>query len=300
MAKDKKRPGVALESTIYAFGLPYPKNVELGWKLARTVTSTGAEPKTFAVIDGELRAGLTDHELDRIARAGTPEGSVLKLNASDLGPAMALGLTGATTVSATCALAAGMKVRVFATGGIGGVHKDAAESFDESQDLTALSRFPVAVVSSGAKAILDLGKTMERLETLGVPVIGFGTNELPGFYTRTSGQKLAFSVSDVAALARVLRSHWRIHPNVGVLVANPIPEAYALAQDVVDAAIETALADAKKAGVRGKALTPFLLKRMEELTDGKSVEANVALAEENARVGGALAVALSSIMDEDA
>src|SRR5688500_11933087 len=196
-SKDRKRPAVALESTIYAFGLPYPQNVELGWKLARTITAAGAEPKTFAVIDGELRAGLTDSELDRISRTST-DGSVVKLNASDLGPAMALGLTGATTVSATCALAAGAKVRVFATGGIGGVHRDAAETFDESQDLLALARYPVAVVSAGAKAILDLPKTMERLETLGVPVIGFKTTELPAFYTRSSGIPLALSVNDVA------------------------------------------------------------------------------------------------------
>jgi pseudouridine-5'-phosphate glycosidase len=294
----KKRPGVALESTIYAFGLPYPRNVELGWKLARTVTSTGAEPKTFAVIDGELRAGLSDHELDRIARA-QQDGGVLKLNASDLGPAMALGLTGATTVSATCALAAGSKIRVFATGGIGGVHRDAEETFDESQDLTALSRFPVAVVSSGAKAILDLGKTLERLETLGVPVIGYRTAEFPGFYTRNTGHKLALTVNDPATLARVLRSHWRIHPNVGVLVANPIPEEHALPHDLVDNAIAAALAAAKKEGVKGKSLTPFLLKKLDELTEGKSVEANVALAETNAHVGGEVAVALAAIMDDE-
>jgi pseudouridine-5'-phosphate glycosidase len=294
----KKRPQVALESTIYAFGLPYPKNVELGWKLARTITHAGAEPKTFAVIDGELRAGLTDNELDRISRAAT-DGGVLKLNASDLGPAMALGLTGATTVSATCALAAGAKVRVFATGGIGGVHREAAESFDESQDLTALSRYPVAVISAGAKAILDLPKTIERLETLGVPVIGFNTSELPGFYTRQSGIKLALSVNDVPTLARVLRAHWRVHPNIGVLIANPIPESHALDRGLVDDAIDKALAVARATGVKGKALTPFLLKKLDELTDGKSVVANVALAEENAKLGGELAVALAAIMDEE-
>lgn len=299
MAKEhKKRPAVALESTIYAFGLPYPQNVELGWKLARTISSTGAEPKTFAVIDGELRAGLSDNELDRISRAGT-SGGVLKLNASDLGPAMALGLTGATTVSATCALAAGAKVKIFATGGIGGVHREAAESFDESQDLTALSRYPVAVVSAGAKAILDLPKTLERLETLGVPVIGFNTSELPAFYTRTSGIKLALSVNDVPTLARVLRAHWRIHPNVGVLIANPIPQEHALDQKMIDDAIARALEDARNKGVKGKSLTPFLLKRLDEITEGKSVEANVALAEHNARVGGELAVALAAISEED-
>lgn len=299
MAKERKRPAVALESTIYAFGLPYPRNVELGWKLARTITAAGAEPKTFAVIDGELRAGLSDNELDRIAQASTDGGGVLKLNASDLGPAMALGLTGATTVSATCALAAGAKVKVFATGGIGGVHRDASQTFDESQDLIALSRYPVAVVSAGAKAILDIGKTLERLETLGVPVIGYRTADMPAFYTRSSGHKLALTVNDPATLARVLRAHWRIHPNVGVLVANPIPEEHALPQALIDDAIARALEEARAQGVRGKALTPFLLARLDEITEGKSVEANVALAESNARLGGELAVALQALVDEE-
>lgn len=296
-----RRPSVALESTIYAFGLPYPKNVELGWKLARTIAATGAEAKTFAVIDGELKVGLSDEELDRIAR-GNGAG-VLKLNASDLGPAMALGMTGATTVSATMALAAGAKIRVFATGGIGGVHRDAHTSFDESQDLSALSRYPVAVVSAGAKAILDLGATLERLETLGVPVIGFRTTQtgFPAFYTRSSGLPLSLSVEDVPTLARVLRAHWRVHPNVGVLIANPIPAEHALDKKVIDEAIDRALKEAADSGMRGKALTPHLLKRLDELTQGRSVEANVALAEHNAHLGGELAMALArqSELDSD-
>jgi pseudouridine-5'-phosphate glycosidase len=195
------------------------------------------------------------------------------------------------------ALAAGAKVRIFATGGIGGVHRDAATTFDESQDLTALSRYPVAVVSAGAKAILDLGKTLERLETLGVPVIGFqtATTGFPAFYTRESGLPLALSVDDVPTLARVLRAHWRIHPNVGVVIANPIPKEAALDKGFVDDAIAQALSEARERGVRGKGLTPFLLKRLDELTEGKSVEANVALAESNARLGGELAVALHEI-----
>jgi pseudouridine-5'-phosphate glycosidase len=300
--KERRRPAVALESTIYAFGLPYPENVELGWKLARTIAATGAEAKTFAVIDGELKVGLSDDELDRIARAQEPGAeAVLKLNASDLGPAMALGMTGATTVSGTMALAAGARVRVFATGGIGGVHRDAQQTFDESQDLTALARYPVAVVSAGAKAILDLALTLERLETLGVPVIGFGTREtgFPAFYTRSSGLPLPLSVDDVPTLARVVRAHWRIHPNVGVLIANPIPASAALDPDGIQQGIARALAEAKDKGVRGKALTPFLLKRLDELTEGKSVEANVALAENNARLAGELAVALAELEPED-
>ena len=300
--KERRRPAVALESTIYAFGLPYPRNVELGWKLARTIAATGAEAKTFAVIDGELKVGLSDDELDRIARAKEPGAeTVLKMNASDLGPAMALGMTGATTVSGTMALAAGAKVRVFATGGIGGVHRDAQQTFDESQDLTALSRYPVAVVSAGAKAILDLALTLERLETLGVPVIGFGTRDtgFPAFYTRSSGLPLPLSVDDVSTLARVVRAHWRIHPNVGVLIANPIPPAAALDPELIHSGIARALDEAKEKGVRGKLLTPFLLKRLDELTEGKSVEANVALAENNARLAGELAVALAELDPED-
>lgn len=297
MAKERRRPGVALESTIYAFGLPYPKNVELGWKLARTIAATGAEAKTFAVVDGELRAGLTDGELDRIARGA--EGGVVKLAASDLGPAMALGLTGATTVSATMALAHGAGLRVFATGGIGGVHRDAEQTYDESQDLTALARYPVAVVSAGAKAILDLPKTVERLETLGVPVIGYQTAELPAFYTRHSGIKLALTVNDVPTLARVVHAHWRVHPQMGILVANPIPEEHALPQQLIDDAIARALADARDVGARGKALTPFLLKRLDEITEGRSVDANIALAENNARLAGELAVALHTLFGDD-
>ena len=300
--KERRRPAVALESTIYAFGLPYPKNVELGWKLARTIAATGAEAKTFAVIDGELKVGLSDDELDRIARAGEPGAeTVVKLNASDLGPAMALGMTGATTVSATMALAAGAKVRVFATGGIGGVHRDGNVTYDESQDLTALSKYPVAVVSAGAKAILDLALTLERLETLGVPVIGFGTREtgFPAFYTRKSGLPLPLCVDDVGTLARVVRAHWRMHPSMGGLIANPIPEEFELDPEFIQRGIARALDDAKAQGIRGKRLTPFLLGRLEEITEGKSVEANVALAENNARLAGELAVALHEIDPED-
>jgi pseudouridylate synthase len=292
--KGNKRPPVAFESTIYAFGLPYPSNAELCWTLARTVAAAGAESKTVAVIDGELRVGLSDAELDRLARA-QQTGGVHKLNASDLGPAMAMRLTGATTVSATMALAAGAGIRVFATGGIGGVHRDVVDSFDESQDLTALARYPVAVVSAGAKAILDLPRTLERLESLGVPVIGYRTRMFPAFYTRDSGLPLVHSVDDVATLARVVRAHWRVNPTMGVLIANPIPEAAQLPRDEVDKAIDVALAAADEAGIRGKAVTPFLLQRLETETGGRSVAANVALAESNAQLAAELAVTLAEL-----
>jgi pseudouridine-5'-phosphate glycosidase len=244
-----RRPQVALESTLYAFGLPKPKNVQVAWTLARAVSATGAEARTFAVIDGEIKVGLHDDELERICEG---EG-VVKLNASDLGPSMALGLTGATTVSATCALAHGAGIKVFATGGIGGVHRGAETTFDESQDLAALARYPVAVVSAGAKAILDLPKTLERLESLGVPVIGYQTDAFPAFYTREAGDlKVQHRVDDIPTLARLLAAHWRVHPRVGVLVANPIPEAAALSADEVDGHIQQALEEAAQRGHRGQ------------------------------------------------
>lgn len=288
-----KRAQVALESTIYAFGLPHPRNIQLAWTLASAVSKAGAEARTFAVIDGEIKVGLHDDELERLAKG---EG-VIKLNASDLGPAMALGLTGATTVSATCALAHGAGIRVFATGGIGGVHRGAEQTFDESQDLTAISRYPVAVVSAGAKAVLDLDKTLERLESLGVPVVGFGTDDFPAFYTRDSGHQVHYRVDDVPTLARLVAAHWRIHPDVGVLVANPLPEEAALERATIDRAIAKAIDEAASERVRGKALTPFLLRRLESLTAGASVEANVALAENNAKLAGELAVELDQLLD---
>lgn len=291
-----RRPQVALESTLVAFGMPYPRSVEVGWKLARAVRSAGAEPKTLALIEGQVCVGLHDHELERIASGD----DVVKLNASDLGPAMALGLTGATTVSATCALAHGAGIQVFATGGIGGVHRDAEHSYDESQDLTALARYPVAVVSSGAKSILDLPKTLERLETLGVPIIGYRTNEFPAFYCRRSGLQVAHRVDDVGLLARVVMAHWRMHPRMGILVVNPIPEEAALSADEVSGHIEQALASAHAEGIRGKKMTPWLLARLEELTGGRSVEANIALAESNARLAGELSVALYELHEESA
>jgi len=294
MSQGQQRPHVALESTIYAFGLPYPRNVELGWKLASAIHATGAEAKTFAVIKGNIRVGLHDDELETIARGD----DVIKLNAADLGPAMAKGLTGATCVSATCALAHGAGIQVFATGGIGGVHRDAESTFDESQDLWALARYPVAVVSAGAKAILDLPKTMERLESYGVPVIGYQTDDMPAFYTRTSGLKVNHRVDDPQMLARVLLAHWRMHPGVGILVANPLPKDDALDEGAIQKAIDQALKAAADEGISGKALTPYLLAKLDALTGGDSVAANVSLAENNARLGGELAMALQGLQEE--
>lgn len=289
----KKKPQVALESTIVALGLPYPRNVEVGWKLARAVKASGAEPRTMAIIDGMIKVGLSDDELERIA-AGK---NVQKLAASDLGPALALGGTGATTVSATCALAYGAGIQVFATGGIGGVHREVVETFDESQDLWALSKYPVAVVCAGAKAILDLPRTMERLESLGVPVVGFGTDELPAFYTRSSGIKLSHRVDTIEELARVVHFHFNLHPGSGILIANPIAAEHALDANFIQNAIDRALVEAREKSISGKALTPWLLARLEGLTEGKSIEANVALAESNARLAGELSVRLAALQE---
>ncbi len=290
---EKKRPQVALESTLYAFGLPHPKNVEVAWRVARAVSEKGSEPKTFAVIDGTIKVGLQDHELDRVAKGK----GVKKLAASDLGPAMALGLTGATTVSATMALAHGAGIKVFATGGIGGVHRGASETFDESQDLWALSRYPVAVVSAGAKSVLDLDKTVERLETFGVPVIGYRTDTFPAFYVRESHLRVQHRVDDIKTLARVCGAHWRMHPNVGLLVANPVPADAALDEQEMAAWTAQATDEAAAQRVTGKELTPWLLRRLAELSEGRTVEANVALAEENARVAGELAKELHHVLE---
>ncbi len=300
--REAREARVALESTIYAFGLPYPENKRLAHTLENAVKESGATPYTMGILHGDMHFGLDDDALDLISRAQMPKPQgtdVVKLNASDLGLAMAKKMNGATTVSATCAMAAQAGIRVFATGGIGGVHREAETTFDESQDLTAMAKYPVAVISAGAKAILDLPKTLERLETLGVPVIGFGTDVFPAFYTRTASikqpLKLSWRADSVEELALMLHHHWKIHPQLGVLVANPIPEQYALPQEQADAAVEQALQEAAQAGVRGKAVTPWLLARLEGITGGASVAANLALIENNARLAGQLAVALAHL-----
>jgi pseudouridine-5'-phosphate glycosidase len=284
-----RRPVVALESTILAHGLPWPDNLDVGRALEAEVRRHGALPATVAVLDGVARVGLDAAELERVAREGA---SMAKAGAADLPVAIARGSSAATTVSATCTLAARAGVRVFATGGIGGVHR--GESGDISSDLTVLAREPIAVVSAGAKAILDLPRTVEALETLGVLVLGYDTDELPAFYTRESGVPLEHRVDDPESAARVLAARWALGQG-GVLVANPIPVAAALDRATVDKALAEALAAATAAGVRGKALTPYLLARLSQVTGGASVRANRALALHNARVGAEIAGALLRI-----
>ncbi len=273
---------VALESTIVAHGLPWPDNLAVARELEATVLAHGATPATIAIIDGVVKVGLTEAELERLARDGA---SFTKSGATDLAVHIARGGCAATTVSATCAIAARAGIRVFATGGIGGVHR--GDSGDVSHDLVALAKTPVAVISAGAKAILDLPRTLETLETLGVLVLGYRTSEFPAFYARTSGLALEHRVDDVEVLARIASEHWRLGGG-GILVCNPIPEADEL---YLDDAIETALAQMT---VRGKAITPYLLGRIAELTGGRSILANRALAVNNAALGGALAVALTA------
>ena len=277
-------PIVALESTLIAHGLPWPDNLDVGRALEAEVRAGGAEPATIAVLDGQARVGLTDAELERVARAGK---DLAKAGATDLAVHLARGTSCATTVSATALLAARAQIRVFATGGIGGVHR--GDAADISHDLVALARTPIAVVSAGAKAILDLPRTLEALETLGVLVVGWRTHELPAFYSRTSGLRVDHAVDGAAELARILRVHWELGGG-GVLVCSPIPAGDALD---LDGPIGRALSDAAAIGITGKRLTPYLLSRLAEITSGASIRANRALALNNARVAAELAVALA-------
>ena len=281
------RAVVALESTIIAHGMPYPANVGTARAVERIVREHGAVPATIAVLGGEIRVGLGGGALDRLGRAD----GVAKVSRRDLGAVVARGLDGATTVAATMIVAARAGIEVFVTGGIGGVHRDAERSFDVSADLTELGRTRVAVVCAGAKSILDLGLTLEALETWGVPVIGFGTDRFPAFYTRDSGLDVDCRVNSAAELARILRSHWDLGL-AGAVVANPIPQEHEMDAERVETAIDDALAEAAEQGVSGKDVTPFLLSRIEGLTSGASLEANRALIESNARLGARLAVAL--------
>jgi pseudouridine-5'-phosphate glycosidase len=284
------RAVVALESTILCHGLPFPESLETHLAAEAAVRREGAVPALVAVVDGSARAGFSEAEAGALARSGR---AVRKATTRDLGLLAARGESGATTVAATMAIAAAAGIRVFATGGIGGVHRGAAETFDVSADLLELSRTRVAVVAAGAKAVLDLPKTLEALETLAVPVVGFGTSELPAFWVRSSGLPLEVRCDDAAEAARLLRAHWAWPASGGVLVANPVPEAAALPRDVVDGAIERSLAAAREEGVAGKAVTPFLLARLAQETAGRTLASNRALVVSNAAVAAQIAVALA-------
>jgi pseudouridine-5'-phosphate glycosidase len=286
------RPVVALESTIISHGMPWPQNVETAQAVEADVRAHGAVPATIAVLDGRLKAGLSVAEIKRLARSGP---QMAKLSRRDMGRVVAQGGSGATTVAATMIVAALAGIRVFATGGIGGVHRGAETTFDISADLQELARTPVAVVCAGVKSILDIGLTLEYLETHGVPVIGFGTDRLPAFYCRDSGFSVDLRLDDPAEIARVMQANWALGLNGGLVIANPIPEAHALTRDRVDAAIAQALDEARIPGITGKAATPFLLSRVSALTGGNSLAANIQLVLNNARLGAAIAVAFAAL-----
>jgi len=285
----RHRPVVALETTLVTHGLPHPQGLETALELEGIVRAGGATPATVGILDGVVRVGVARAELERLASAR----GVAKVNLGNFAAVVASGAAGSTTVAATMFVAAAAGIRVFATGGIGGVHRDAAESGDVSADLTALGRFPVAVVCAGAKAILDLPRTVEMLETLGVPVLGFGTDEFPAFYRRDSGQRVDRRCDTVDDLARVARAHWELGARTGVLVGNPIPAADELPRAAYERALEGALAEAAERGLRGREVTPFLLDRLRELSGGATVKANLALLRDNARVAAELARAMA-------
>ena len=284
------RPVVALESTIITHGMPWPQNLEMARKVEAAIREGGAVPATIAVMGGQIHIGLTDETLTALAQ--TPPDQAMKLSRADLAVCVATGRTGATTVAATmiCADLAG--IRVFATGGIGGVHRGAETSFDISADLHELARTPVTVVAAGAKAILELPKTWEVLETLGVPVIAYGQDALPAFWSRDSGLKAPLRMDTPAEIAAAAAMRARLGLAGGQLVANPIPVAAEIPRDQINPVIEQALAEAEAQGIAAKAVTPFLLSRIFELTEGRSLDSNIALVLNNARLAAAIAVAM--------
>ena len=292
LALQQGQPVVALESTIISHGMPYPQNVATALRVEAEVRSSGALPATIAVIDGRLTAGLNAAQIEALGRAGP---TVAKVSRRDLPFIVATNQTGATTVAATMIIAAMAGIRVFATGGIGGVHRGAAQTFDISADLQELARTPVAVVCAGAKSILDLGLTLEYLETHGVPVVGYRTAQLPAFFTQDSGFSVDYRLDDASEIARLLQIKWAMRLGGGVVIANPIPAAHAMPRAVIDAAIEQALSDAQAQGISGKQTTPFLLERVNALTGGNSLAANIELVLNNARLASAVAVALAGL-----
>ncbi len=288
-ALDEGRPVLALESTIISHGMPYPQNLETARLCEAEARKHGVEPATVAIIHGKLCAGLTDEELEYLAKAGP---KVAKASRRDLPILAARGADGATTVAATMIVAAMAGIRVFATGGIGGVHRGAEVTMDISADLEELARTPVAVVCAGAKSILDLGLTLEYLETKGVPVLGYRTETLPAFYTDESDFKVDYRMDSPEEIAAAVTAQRDMGYPGGMLITNPIPHQYAMPKDVIDAAINQALAEAKEQGVKGKATTPFLLARVCELTGGESLKSNIKLVLNNVALGAQIASAM--------
>ena len=285
-------PVVALESTIIAHGMPYPENVNTAKRLGNIIRDAGCVPAIVAVSEGKVCVGIDDVLLERIAK----EKGVLKVSRRDIPIAIASKALGATTVSGTLVIAHAAGIKVFVTGGIGGAHRGAETSMDVSSDLEELAISDVAVVSAGVKAILDLPKTLEILETKGVPVVGYKTDELPAFYTRSSGLKLVARADTVDEVACIMKSKWDLGISGSVLIANPIPQEFEADSKVINAAIENALVRASEEGIAGKEITPFILSLVSEATGGDSLAANVALVENNARLGAQIAFAFSKLV----
>lgn len=288
-ARAAGRPLVALESTIIAHGMPYPENVRTAREVEAVIRGLGAEPATIALMGGRIRIGLSDEELELLGRSGQAH----KVSRRDLPAVLASGELGATTVAGTMICAALAGIEVFVTGGIGGVHRGAPQSFDISADLQELSRTSVTVVCAGAKSILDIGLTLEYLETHGVPVLSCGQDNFAAFYTRDSGFRADYRLDDAQAQARFIRTKWSLGLAGGVVLSTPVPQAAALPREEIDAITEQALAEAAAQDIAGKAVTPFLLARIKALTGGRSLATNIALVKHNAEVGARLALALA-------
>lgn len=289
-ALKKGKAVVALESTIIAHGMPYPQNLEMARKVENIIMDEGAVPATIAIIDGELRAGLSAEELEGFAKNGP---SIMKVSTRDIPYVVARKITGATTVASTMRLADMAGIAVFATGGMGGAHRGSEKTFDISADLSEFAQSNVAVVTAGAKAILDLALTLEVLETLGVPVVGYGTDEFPAFYSRSSGHKVPMQLDTPKEVAALMKAKWKLDLKGGVVVANPIPEAAEIPAEEIEPVILRALDEAKRANIIGKDTTPYLLKAISDATQGRSLAANIALVENNARLAAAIAKAYS-------
>jgi pseudouridine-5'-phosphate glycosidase len=282
---------VALESTLITHGLPYPDNARTALAAEETVRASGAVPATIAIVHGRVRVGLSPEEIRDLAS----DKSAGKASRRDIPAVLVKGRSAGTTVAATMFIAARAHIAVFATGGIGGVHRGAETTFDISADLTELGSTPIAVVAAGAKSILDIPKTLEVLETLGVPVLGYGSDDFPAFFARASGCKVEHRFDRIEDIARVIASHRALGLPCGILITNPIPEAQALAPELIDDRIEMAVAEAQSKGVAGKDLTPYLLGRLAELSDGRSLAANMALIGNNAALAGRIAVAVAAL-----
>ena len=283
------KPVVALESTIISHGMPYPQNVETALKVEKTIRENGAVPATIAIIGGRLKAGLTPEQIEYLGKKGR---AVTKASRRDLPVLVARGEDGATTVTTTMIIANLAGIKVFATGGIGGVHRGAETTMDISADLEELSMTPVMVICAGAKSILDLGLTLEYLETKGVPVIGYGTEELPAFYTRKSGFKVDYRIDTPEELAAAFRAKLEMGLKGGMLVTNPIPEEYSMDPKRINAAIDQAIAECNEKGIKGKDTTPFLLARIKDITGGDSLDSNIQLVLNNARLAAKTAALL--------